>query len=60
MQNLAAAASAIAGALIYNGSVRNSVVIIGTAGAATVAVFLMKPLIAPRPFMHHPDELARD
>lgn len=60
LQNLAAAASAIAGALIYNGSVRNSVVIIGTAGAATLVVFLLKPLIAPGPFMHHPEELARD
>jgi DHA1 family bicyclomycin/chloramphenicol resistance-like MFS transporter len=60
LQNLVAAVSAVFGALIYNGSVRNSVVIIGSAGVTTVLVFFLKPLIAPGPFMHHPDELARD
>jgi DHA1 family bicyclomycin/chloramphenicol resistance-like MFS transporter len=60
LQNLAAAGSAIWGALIYNGSVRNSVVIIGSAGVATVVIFVLKPLIAPGSFLHHPDELARD
>jgi len=60
LQNLAAAGSAIFGALIYNGSVRNSVIIIGSAGVATVVIFVLKPLIAPGSFLHHPDELARD
>ena len=60
LQNILGASGAIAGALIYNGSVRNSVVIIATVCAITIAVFLLKPLIAPGPFMHHPDELARD
>lgn len=60
LQNLVGATSALAGALIYNGTVRNSVVIIGLSGAAIVVVFLLKPLIAPGPFLHHPDELARD
>ena len=59
LQNLVAALSAITGALIYNGSVRNSVLIIGIAGAAAAVVFLLKPLLAPGPFLHHPDELAR-
>jgi len=60
LQNLAAAGSAILGALIYNGSVRNSVVIIGSAGVVTVIIFVLKSLIAPGPLLHHPDELARD
>jgi DHA1 family bicyclomycin/chloramphenicol resistance-like MFS transporter len=60
LQNLVAATSAIVGALIYNGTVRNSVFIIGLAGAAIVVVFLLKPLIVPGPLQHHPDELARD
>jgi DHA1 family bicyclomycin/chloramphenicol resistance-like MFS transporter len=60
VQNLVAASSAIFGAMIYNGSVRNSVVIIGSAGVATIVIFVLKPLIAPGPFMHHPEELARD
>ena len=60
LQNLVAAISAIGGALIYNGSVRNSVLIIGLSGCVTALVFLLKPLIAPGPFQHHPDELARD
>jgi len=59
-QNVVGAASAIFGAVIYNGSVRNSVLIIGSAGAATVVVLALKPLIAPEPFLRHPDELARD
>lgn len=60
LQNILGASGAIAGALIYDGSVRNSVVIIAGVSAVTVTVFLLKPLIAPGPFMHHPDELARN
>ncbi|MDX2411369.1 MAG: hypothetical protein QNK34_05370, partial [Woeseiaceae bacterium] len=60
LQNVLGASGAIVGALIYDGSVRNSVVIIATVSAITIAVFLLKPWIAPGPFMHHPDELARD
>ncbi|MDJ0906172.1 MAG: multidrug effflux MFS transporter [Woeseiaceae bacterium] len=59
LQNIFGAAGALIGAAIYNGSVRNSVVIIGGAGVATVLVFLAKPLLCPR-LVHHPDELARD
>ena len=60
LQNLVGATSALAGALIYTGTVRWGVVIIGLSGAAIVVVFLLKPFIAPGPFLHHPDELARD
>ena len=60
LQNLVAATSAIGGAVIYDGSVRNSVIIIGVAGTAIMVVFLLKPLIVPGPLQHHPDELARD
>ena len=60
LQNILGASGAIVAALIYDGSVRKSVAIIATISAITIAVFLLKPLIAPGPFMHHPDELARD
>jgi DHA1 family bicyclomycin/chloramphenicol resistance-like MFS transporter len=60
LQNIMGASGAIAGALLYDGSVRNSVTIIAAVSTVTVTVFLLKPLIAPGPFMHHPDELARD
>ena len=59
VQNLVAAVSAITGALIYNGSVRNSVLIIGISCALTALVFLLKPLLAPGPFVHHPEDLAK-
>jgi len=60
LQNLAGASGALLAALIYDGSVRNSVIIMATVGLVTTAVFLMRPLIAPGPFVHHPEELARD
>jgi DHA1 family bicyclomycin/chloramphenicol resistance-like MFS transporter len=60
LQNAFGALSAIVSATIYDGSVRRSVITIGSAGAAIAIVFLLKPLISPGPFQHHPDELARD
>jgi DHA1 family bicyclomycin/chloramphenicol resistance-like MFS transporter len=60
LQNLAGAGGALLGAVIYNGSVRNAVIIITSAGLATSLIFLLRPLIAPGPFVHHPEELARD
>lgn len=60
LQNLAGAFGALLGALIYDGSVRNAIVIIAAVGLLTTGVFLLRPLIAPGPFVHHPDELARD
>jgi DHA1 family bicyclomycin/chloramphenicol resistance-like MFS transporter len=59
LQNIFGAAGALFGAAIYNGTVRNSVLIIGVAGVVSVLIFLAKPLLCPR-IVHHPDELARD
>jgi DHA1 family bicyclomycin/chloramphenicol resistance-like MFS transporter len=59
-QNVAGASGAILGALIYDGSVRNAVVIMATTGTLTAAVFLLRPLIVPQPLVHNRDELARD
>ncbi len=60
LQNILGAAGALGGALIYDGSVRNSVLIMATVGLLTVLIFLARPLIAPGDLVHHPDELARD
>lgn len=60
IQSLSGAAGAIAGAAIYNGSVRNAAAIIAFSATATVLMFLLRPLIAPGSFVHHEDELARD
>ena len=60
LQNLAGAGGALLGALIYDGSVTNSVVIIASAGLVTSLIFVLRPFIAPGPFVHHPEELARD
>lgn len=60
LQGFAGAAGAICGAIIYDGSVRNSVLIVAMVSLATVTMFLLRPLIAPGPFVHHEDELARD
>ena len=59
LQNVIGAAGAVLGAIIYDGSVRNSVLIIGVAGAATTVVYLGRPLLCPK-IVRHPDELARD
>lgn len=59
LQNILGAAGALLGAAIYDGSVRNSVVIIGCVGLLVVLVFLLRPVICPQ-IVHHPDELARD
>ncbi|MGB5492748.1 MAG: multidrug effflux MFS transporter [Woeseiaceae bacterium] len=60
LQNLAGAGGALLGALIYDGSIQRAVIIIAAAGLLTTLIFLLRPLIAPGPFVHHPDELARD
>jgi len=59
-QNVAGASGAILSALIYDGTVRNAVVIMATTGTVTAGVFLLRPLIVPEPLVHHRDELARD
>jgi len=60
LQSVTGAAGAIGGAIIYNGSVRNSVVIVALVSVVTVTMFLLRPLIAPGPFVHHEDELAQN
>jgi len=60
LQNLAGAAGALIGAMIYDGSVRNSVIIMATVGLVVTCVFMLRPFIAPGDLVHHPDELARD
>ena len=60
LQNIAGASGALLSAIIYNGSVRNTVIIMASVGLINTAIFLMRPLIAPGPFVHHPEELARD
>jgi DHA1 family bicyclomycin/chloramphenicol resistance-like MFS transporter len=59
-QNVAGAAGAMLAALVYDGSVRNAVIIMGVAGTLTTLVYLLRPWIAPGLVVHHPDELARD
>ena len=60
IQNIVGASGALIGAAIYDGTVRNSVLIMAVAGLAVTSVFLLRPLIAPGDLVHHPDELARD
>jgi DHA1 family bicyclomycin/chloramphenicol resistance-like MFS transporter len=59
-QNVLGASGAILGALIYDGSVRNAVIIMAMTGTATAGIFLLRPLIVPQALVHHQDELARD
>jgi DHA1 family bicyclomycin/chloramphenicol resistance-like MFS transporter len=60
LQSVIGAAGALGGAIIYDGTVRNAIIIMGLVGASTTGIFLLRPLIAPGPIVHHPDELARD
>jgi DHA1 family bicyclomycin/chloramphenicol resistance-like MFS transporter len=60
IQNVLGTAGAIGGAILYNGSVRNTVILMGSVGVMTVVILLLRPLIVPGPIYHHPDELARD
>lgn len=59
LQNILGASGALVGAMIYDGSVRNAVIIMGAVGVLVVCVFLLRPWICPH-IVHHPDELARD
>ncbi len=60
IQNAVGAGGALVAASIYDGTVRNTVLLIAGAGLAVAAVFLLRPVIAPGGLVHHPDELARD
>jgi DHA1 family bicyclomycin/chloramphenicol resistance-like MFS transporter len=60
IQNAIGAAGALVAASIYDGTVRNAVLLIAAAGVAVTVLFLLRPLIAPGDLVHHPEELARD
>lgn len=60
LQNTIGAGGALLAAVIYDGSVRNSVIIMAAVGLLMTSIFLLRPLIAPGDLVHHPDELARD
>ena len=60
IQNVLGAAGALIGAAIYDGTVRNAVLLMAVVGIVIAVLFVMRPLIAPGELVHHPDELARD
>jgi DHA1 family bicyclomycin/chloramphenicol resistance-like MFS transporter len=60
LQNVSGATGALVAATIYDGSVRNSILIMAVAGLVVTAIFLLRPLIAPGDLVHHAEELARD
>jgi DHA1 family bicyclomycin/chloramphenicol resistance-like MFS transporter len=60
LSNIVGAAGAMVGASIYNGTIRNSVIIMAAVGLITALIYVMKPLIAPGAVVQHPEELARD
>lgn len=60
LSNVSSACGALLGAALYNGSVRNAVIIMGVIGVAVALIYLMRPLICTTPIVHHPRELARD
>jgi predicted MFS family arabinose efflux permease len=59
-QNVLGASGAILGALIYNGTIRNTVIIMATTGTVTACVFLLRPLIVSELKLHQREELARN
>ncbi len=52
LQNLAGAIGALLGAVIYDGTVTNAIVIMGAVGAIVTLIFLLRPVIAPGPLAH--------
>lgn len=60
LQNITGALGALGGAWLFTGSVRSSVILLASASASVVCVFLLRPSICPDPIVHHPAELARD
>jgi DHA1 family bicyclomycin/chloramphenicol resistance-like MFS transporter len=60
IQNVVGATGALGAASIYNGTVRNAVLIIAAAGLVVTTLFLLRPFIAPGDLVHHPEDLARD
>jgi DHA1 family bicyclomycin/chloramphenicol resistance-like MFS transporter len=56
LQNLVGAGSALLVALVYNGSIRNCIIIMGVAGTTTLIVLLLRPLIVPGSFVYSAGE----
>lgn len=59
LQSVAGATGALLAAIVYDGSITNTVIFMACAGIGVLTVFLLRPLICPGPLVHHPDELAR-
>ena len=60
IQNVVGASGAILGASIYDGTMRNTVLIIGGAGVVMLVIFLLRPVICGGPVVHRQEQLARD
>ena len=60
IQNVVGASGAILGASIYDGTMRNTVLIIGGAGLVMLVIFLLRPVICGGPIVHRQEQLARD
>ena len=59
IQNAVGAGGALVAASIYDGTVRNAVIIIAGAGLTVATLFLLRPFIAPGDLVHHSEDLAR-
>jgi DHA1 family bicyclomycin/chloramphenicol resistance-like MFS transporter len=59
-QNVFGASGAILGAVIYDGSVRNAVLIMASTGTITACVFLLRPLFVAELRLHAREELVRE
>ena len=60
LQNVVGALGALLGAAMYDGSIRNAVLIIACAGIVVTGTFLLRSRICGGPIVHRTDELARD
>ena len=58
-QNAVGAGAAVSAAMIYDGSVRNTVILMGLSGAAVTLVYMLRPLLAPGNLVHHGEEVTR-
>jgi DHA1 family bicyclomycin/chloramphenicol resistance-like MFS transporter len=60
LQNVVGAVGALVGAALYDGSVRNAVLLIACAGVIVTCTFLLRARICGGPIVHHAEELVRD
>ena len=59
-QNITGAFGALAGAAVFTGSIRSSLLFITGAALATTTAFMLRGLICSAPITHHAESLARD